>query len=163
MIRTATENDIERITEIYNQAIAARFQTAHTAPVSTEERLRWFQSHSASEYPVLVNEAEGVVAGWLSISPYRSGRMALRECVEVSYYVDAAFRGRGIGKVLLGAGIDAARSLNYHSMIAIILDRNLPSIELMKRFGFEQWAHLPLIANFDGERCGHVYYGMHLR
>jgi len=26
--------------------------------------------------------------------------------------------------------------------------------------GFDQWGYLPGVVNFDGEICGHVYYGI---
>ncbi len=163
MIRRAIATDQEQVVAIYNQAINARFQTADTETFSVAEKDAWFRAHLDTAYPILVDEEQGVVRGWFSISPYRVGRKALEDCVEVSYYVDKSFLGRGIGTALVKEGIDEGRRLNYYSMVAIILDRNVPSINLMKKLGFCQWGYLPDIANFDGERCGHVYYGLHLK
>ena len=36
---------------------------------------------------------------------------------------------------------------------------NWDSIGLLKKFGFEQWGHMPNVADFDGAECGHVYLG----
>jgi L-amino acid N-acyltransferase YncA len=163
MIRKAIATDIDRVVEIYNQAILAGFQTADTETFSIAEKQVWFNTHLDSNYPILVAEDQGVVRGWLSISPYRAGRKALEDCVEISYYVDHAFQGKGIGSALVRSCIEVSANLNIYSLIAIILDRNQPSINLMKKLGFTQWGHLPDIASFAGERCGHVYYGLHIK
>jgi L-amino acid N-acyltransferase YncA len=163
MIRDAIHTDLARIVEIYNQAIDAKFQTADTEPVTVNDKTPCFDAHLNADYPLIVEERDGIVRGWLSISAYRPGRKALQDCVEISYYVDHSFLRQGIGSALLSKGIEMCKKLNHYSLIAIILDRNEQSIQLMKKFGFSLWAHLPGIANFDGERCGHVYYGMHLK
>ena len=159
MIRSATFSDLEPIVAIYNQAVLAKFETADTDTFTVEERTEWLNSHLNNQYPVIVAEHEGGVKGWLSISPYRAGRKALQGCVEVSYYVDHAFLGLGIGSQLLTQGLEVCRNNGFHTVLTIILDRNERSIQLMKKFGFELWGTLPDIADFDGERCGHVYYG----
>jgi phosphinothricin acetyltransferase len=162
MIRIALAADLQPIISIYNQAVAKKFQTADTEPILVEDRQEWFKNHEDNQYPILVSEKDGQVTGWLSISPYRAGRKALSGCVEISYYVDDRFLHQGIGSALVTAALDKCRELGFHSVFAIILDRNTPSIKLMEKHGLSQWAHMPDIAEFDGERCGHVYYGRKL-
>ncbi|MCW3121630.1 MAG: sortase-like acyltransferase [Flavipsychrobacter sp.] len=159
MIRLAKQEDQEQIISIYNQAIDAGFQTAFTERVTVGDRLSWFAEHSVAAYPLFVYEVGNEVAGWLSVSPYRSGRAALRFCAEVSYFVHRDHQKQGIGTQLLVHALDACKKLNYRTVLAIILDRNAPSIKLMQHAGFEQWGHLPGVADFDGVVCGHVYYG----
>ncbi len=158
-IRPAHHDDLEQINNIYNQAIGLRM-TADTHPVSMLQRREWFLQHEPAMYPVFVYKAEGVVAGWLSFSPYRSGRQALRQTAEISYYIDEAFRGKGIGTKLVNFALKEAPSLALHVLFAIILEHNTASIALMKKCGFKQWGFLPEVANFDGDLCGQVYYGM---
>ena len=43
--RLANIEDLEKITEIYNQAISSKFATADTIEFKSEERLEWFNSH----------------------------------------------------------------------------------------------------------------------
>ncbi len=162
-IRLAKIEELESIINIYNQAIEEKFCTADTEKISAADRLDWFSTHTPEKYPILIYEVENKVAGWLSISPYRAGREALRYTVEVSYYVDKDFRRRGIGENLLRASLEKAKELGYKSMFTIILDRNLASIKLMEKFGFRQWALMPDIADFDGEECGHVYFGLRIQ
>jgi len=161
-IRIAKIEDLPAITSIYNQAIEEKFCTADTEEVSINDRMEWFTAHKPEQYPIFVYEIDNKIAGWLSISPYRAGRKALRFTVEVSYYVDRQFRRMGIGENLLRTSIEKAKELGYKSIFTIILDKNSASINLMQKFGFEQWASMPNIADFDGEECGHVYFGLRI-
>ena len=162
MIRLAKQEDIESVVEIYNQAIDAKFQTAFTEKLDKVEKLEWFSQFRDSQYPMFVYTESEKVVGWFSVTPYRQGRGALRYTVEISYYIHAHHQRKGIGQKLLQHALDACRQLNYKTAIAIILDKNIPSIRLMEKFGFEKWGHLPFVADFDGVECGHVYYGLRL-
>lgn len=162
MIRIAHFEDLESIVEIYNQAIDAKFQTGFTERTNVDDRIEWFNEHTPDKYPLFVYVVDDKIAGWLSISPYRAGRGALRYSVEISYFIHSSYRKKGIASQLLVYAINACRQLNYKTAIAIILDKNTPSIKLMEKFGFQRWAFLPGVADFDGVECNHVYYGMSL-
>lgn len=157
-IRIAKQEDIFSIDTIYNQAIELK-RTADLSPYTNEVRQKWFAEHDASKFPIYVAEEAGKVVGWISISAYRPGRMALRNVVEVSYYLDATHLRKGIGSKLLQFAIDISKKLGYKNMVAILLENNFPSIKLLEKNDFQKWAHLPDVAEFDGELVGHVYYG----
>ncbi len=158
-VRTARSSDLEAIVAIYNQAVVARFQTGDRTEVKAEERRAWLEGHHPEKHPIYVSESEGEIAGWLSISPYRPGREALRFTAEVSYFVDLKFRGRGVASRLLEHAIAQATSLNLKTYFAIVLDKNSASGGLLEKFGFTRWGYLPNVADFDGEECGQLYYG----
>jgi L-amino acid N-acyltransferase YncA len=158
-IRLALCEDLPRLTEIYNQAIAARNATADTVPFTAGQRLDWFNLHTPNAYPIYVfTDLDGLVQGWLSVSPYR-GRPALERTAEISYYVDYSQHGRGIGSALLAHAIREAPRLGRKIYIAILLEWNTPSQRLLEKFGFERWGYLPEVAEFDGRLCGQWYYG----
>jgi len=159
-IRLAVKKDLNAINKIYNQAIRMKMATADTQPYSTEERLDWFLSHDKNRFPVYVAVDQGEVMAYLSLSAYRPRREALKYSVEISYFVAEAERARGIGKKLLSFGIELARDLGYKYMLAILLGHNQASIGLLKRFEFEEWGRMPGIAEFDGLRYDHLYYGL---
>jgi phosphinothricin acetyltransferase len=161
-IRIAVSKDLEAIVAIYNVAIRSKFETAETKEILWTERLPWFQDHDPAKYPIFIYEINGTIAGWISISPYRPGREALRFTVEISYYVHPDFKRKGIGSKLINHVIAEAKARNYKSLFAIILDRNEGSIQLLLKHGFSKWGYLPDIANFDGEECGQVYYGLRI-
>lgn len=160
MIRTANIKDLESIVEIYNQAIDAGFQTAYTERLRAADRVGWFNDHPESSFPLLVYEQAGSVAGWLSVTPYRPDRGALRYAVEVSYFVHEDSRGIGIGSQLLAAGLERCWKLGYKTLLAILMEPNVASAKLLEKYGFEKWAYLPAVADFDGVECSQVYYGL---
>src|SRR4051812_30473276 len=110
MIRLAEPDDLESIVELYNQAIDAKFQTAFTERFRAEDRLEWFQQHTADAFPLFVYVKDDQVVGWFSISPYRAGRPALRYAVEISYFVHNRYLQMGIGSQLLKHGIEACKA-----------------------------------------------------
>lgn len=158
-IRLAGLEDVPRLTEIYNQAVAVRNATADTVAFTPEQRLGWFNLHTPEAYPIYVCiDPQGQVQGWLSVSPYR-GRPALARTAEISYYVDYAQHGQGIGSALMAHAIREAPRLGRKIYLAIVLEWNMPSRRLLEKFGFERWGYLPEVAEFDGRLCGQWYYG----
>jgi len=158
MIRPATLSDLPAIVGIYNEAVADRFATADTSPVTVEQRRSWFDDHD-DDYPICVLEAEGSIRGWYSLSTYRSGRPAVRHTAELSYYVGADSRGRGYGTALIAHAMAEALRLDKRVLFCIILERNEASIGLVRKCGFELWGRLPDVALIDGELVSHVYCG----
>jgi L-amino acid N-acyltransferase YncA len=159
MIRIAKTEDLADIVAIHNQAIDAGFQTAFTEKFRPEDRTGWFKEHTADLYPLLVYELNGRVVGYLTVSDYRHGRSALRFAVEISYFIHKGHQRKGIGTQLLGRGIEVCKELGYKTLLAIILEPNVESAGLLEKFGFEKWAYLPAIADFNGVECSQVYYG----
>jgi phosphinothricin acetyltransferase len=161
-IRLMKAEDLEAINKIYNQAVRTKFSTAHTEPISMEERLAWFREHEPGRFPVYVWEENSQVLGWISFSPYRKGRKALQTTAEISYYVDKEHQRRGIGSQLVGHAISDASRYNFKTLIAILLDPNTASIALLKKYGFEIWGNMPGIADIEGSWYNHQYYGLHI-
>lgn len=182
------QSDLPAIDEIYNQAIDAKFSTAHTVPLSGEERLAWFREHDPASFPVYVHEsgrpeqgpyytsdpdpsASSVghpqkqtdqLAGWISFSPYRKGRKALQRTAEISYYVHSDYHRRGIATLLMEHAIQSAHGLEFKTLIAILMEPNTASIALLNKFGFELWGDMPGILEVEGEWYNHQYYGLHV-
>jgi phosphinothricin acetyltransferase len=158
-IHIAQLEDLARIVEIYNQAILTKRSTADLTPFRTEGRMTWFSEHSPERHPIFLAVIGRATAGWCSLSPYRPGRLALRFTVEISCYIDHAFHRQGVATALINHAIAECPRLKIKTLFGILLQRNTASIAMMKKLGFEQWANLPGVADFDGEECGHLYYG----
>ncbi len=161
-IRLAKYDDLEVLVEIYNQAIVKGKCTADMETFSAQQRIPWFEEHQSLEYPLYVCEVDDKVVGYMYLSGYRPGRRAMRFTAEVSYYIHNDYQNQGLGSKFLEFAIEKSKELNYKTLIAILLDWNIPSIKLLKKFGFEEWGCLPDIADFDGEICSHLYYGLKL-
>jgi len=162
-IRIANEQDWEGIIEIYNQAIKTGVSTADITPVTVESKSDWLKEHSEDKYVIYIEEEEGKIIGWCSISPYRLGRMALRYTAEISYYIAENQRKRGVATRLIQYAIDDCERLEIKTLFGILLDTNGASIKLLEKFGFENWGHMPRVADFDGNECGHLYMGKRIK
>ena len=99
MIRKAELKDIPAVMDIYNDAILHTTATFDTEIKDYEDRLAWFQAHTG-QYVIFVYEEAGTVAGYASLSRYRE-RKAFDPAVEISIYIHAGYRGRGIGRSLM--------------------------------------------------------------
>jgi phosphinothricin acetyltransferase len=133
-IRPASEKDIHRITEIYNEAIQNTTATFDTDIKTIEDRLEWFRGHD-EKHPVLVAEFEGRVIGFASLTRW-SDRCAYDGTAEVSLYVDHNYRGRGTGKQLLEVLTLEGEKAGLHNLVSRITQGNLSSIHLHELFGF---------------------------
>ena len=131
-------------------------------PVTVEDKSEWFHQQAADRYPVFVAEVDHSVIGWVSLSPYRPGRDAFRHVAEISFYLDKGFQGKGLGSALIAYVLEKSREFDFHQLLAMVLDKNSHSIHLLRKFGFKRWAYMPRLANFDGQVCAHVYYGLDL-
>ena len=148
---TATLHDLPTIVAIYNTTVASRMVTADTEPVSLESRQQWFDAHDETKRPLWVvkNTANEMVA-WVSFQSFY-GRPAYDATVEISVYVDELHRGKGIGKSILAYCIEHAPLFGAKTLLGFIFAHNLPSLNLFRYFGFEDWATLPNIALLDNE------------
>ena len=102
----------------------------------------WFAAKEKGRYPILGMEDEaGRLAGFSSYGPFRAWP-AYKYSIEHSVYVDARFRGRGLGKALMQALIEAAMAQGYHMMIGGVDASNAASIRLHRSLGFESCARI---------------------
>lgn len=82
-----------------------------------------------------IQDDDGTLMGFASYGSFRAWP-AYKYSVEHSVYVDVRFRGRGIGRRLLGKLIEVARGQDYHTLIGAIDASNTPSRALHERLRF---------------------------
>jgi phosphinothricin acetyltransferase len=105
--------------------------------------------HVPDTRPLWVTEADGRIAAWLSFSSFY-GRPAYHKTVELSVYVHAAFRRRGLGSYLLADAVAHAPAIGVDTLLGFIFGHNAPSLALFARHGFARWGELPRVAVLDG-------------
>ncbi len=139
-IEPATEADLPELLAIYNDIIAHTTAVWQYNPHTLSMRKEWFRDKQEQGWPVLVAKEAGEVLGYATIGPFRNWE-GYRFTVENSVYVDAAQRGKGIGRALLQATIDAAREKHLHAVVAGIDAENASSLHLHRELGFREVAH----------------------
>jgi phosphinothricin acetyltransferase len=143
-IRPMRADDWPVVEAIYAEGIAARSATFETATPSYEE----FDAGRLDDHR-FVAEVEGVVVGWVAASPVSS-----RECyagvVEHSVYVAQAARGRGVGRALVDAFVDSARSGGVWTIQTNVFPENGATLALHERVGFRVVGRRERLAQLDG-------------
>lgn len=147
----AAINDLEEIVNIYNSTIPSRMVTADTEPVTVNDRFDWFNEHIKNPLRPLwiIKEEHSRIIGWVSFSSFY-GRAAYNATAEISIYLHADVRGKGVGRKVLEHCIAAAPSLKINTLLGYIFSHNETSIKLFNSCGFETWGTLPGIAVLDG-------------
>jgi phosphinothricin acetyltransferase len=139
LIRNASEADLQAILDIYNEAILNTTAVYSEEPNTLQMRREWFLERVNNNFPVLIADVNGQVAGFSSFGPFRN-RPGYRYTVETSVYVEKSFRGRGISRILVQRLIERAQQLNIHAIIAGITADNTISINLHRSLGFTEVA-----------------------
>ena len=125
-----TAADWDRVREIYLEGIATGNATFATDAPSWE---KWDSSHRPDCR--LVAREDGEVLGWAALSPV-SSRCVYAGVAEVSVYVSAIARGRGVGRLLLSALVENSERAGVWTLQAGIFPENVASIELHRKLGF---------------------------
>jgi L-amino acid N-acyltransferase len=124
------------ILAIFNDAIANSTVLYEYKPRTMDTMAAWFETKHKGGYPVIGMESDaGEFMGFSSYGTFRAFP-AYKYTVEHSVYLDARFRGRGLGKVLLKEIIAAAQGQNYHNLIGVIDASNTVSMRLHEALGF---------------------------
>jgi len=138
LLRAANRADVPAIAGIYGHHVLHGLASFELEAPSPEEMLRRFEAITAAGYPYLVATKDDQVLGYAYASAFRA-RPAYRYTVEDSVYIDPVATGRGIGRQLLLALIEACAQAQFRQMIAVIGDSaNHASIGLHRACGFDR-------------------------
>jgi phosphinothricin acetyltransferase len=149
-IRPASPADAARICAIYNHYVTTTTVSFEEEPVGAPEMAQRIADVAAANLPWLVLEVDGELAGYAYATKWRV-RPAYRHSVESSVYLDRAYAGRGFGRALYGALLDALRARELHLVIGGIALPNDASAGLHEALGFRKVAHFSEV----GKKFGH--------
>ena len=134
-VRAATERDAEAIAVIYNCGIAERQATFETAPRTADALLPALRDQSRFRFSGRGGGRPRRRVG--EPQPVPAAPVLLRHR-RVFIYLDPAYRGRGIGRVLLEALIDDARRRGFWKVLSRVFVSNAASRALCRATGFRE-------------------------
>ncbi|WP_295573914.1 GNAT family N-acetyltransferase [uncultured Microbacterium sp.] len=126
-----TPEDWDRVEEIYRQGIEDGEATFETDPPTRAE----FDAGRLQVPRLVAVDDDGAVLGWAAASRV-SSREVYRGVIEHSVYVDRAARGRGIGRLLLAAFVEAAEAAGAWTIQSSVFPENAASLRLHEAAGF---------------------------
>jgi L-amino acid N-acyltransferase YncA len=145
-IDTLLPSDWEQVRLIYLQGIATRLATF-------EQTVPEWPTWDAARLPaprLAARSDAGSLAGWAALSPV-SSRCVYAGVAEVSVYVAADQRGRGVGLALLTALIEQSEAAGLWTLQAGIFPENTVSVALHHRCGFRTVGYREKLGQLDGE------------
>jgi L-amino acid N-acyltransferase YncA len=129
---------------VYLEGLATGHATFETAGPEWDA---WDEGHLP--FARLVALSGGRVAGWAAL-----GRVSRREVyagvAEVSVYVGSSFRGRGVGRALLSALVEASERGGVWTLQASIFPENAASLALHRACGFREVGRRERIGRLRG-------------
>jgi L-amino acid N-acyltransferase YncA len=143
-IAPMASEDWPAVRAIFEEGIAAGNATFET---EAPEWAVWDGAHLPA--PRFVARGVDGVDGWGALSPV-SRRGCYAGVAEVSIYVAARARGRGVGRALLGALVVAAEREGLWTLQAVVFPDNPASIKLHEACGFRLVGRRERIARLRG-------------
>lgn len=143
-IEALSPADWEEVRGIYLDGIATGHATFETEAPSWEA---WDAAHRVDCR--LVARESGAVTGWAALSPV-SGRCVYRGVAEVSVYVAAAARGRGVGRLLLQALVEMSERAGIWTLQAGIFPENVASLAAHRACGFREVGRRERLGRLQG-------------
>jgi L-amino acid N-acyltransferase YncA len=143
-IEAMRPEDWEQVRAIYIEGIASGQSTFEShAPMWDE----WDAAHHA--FARLVARSDGKVVGWAALSPV-SSRPCYAGVAEISVYVAADCRNRGIGRELLSAAIAESERHGIWTLQGATFPENKASLRMQRACGFREIGRRQRIAQLRG-------------
>jgi len=144
VIEYMTAGHWQAVRAIYLEGIATGDATFETEAPSWQT---WDAAHLA--FARLVAQRAGDVIGWAALSPV-SQRKAYAGVAEVSVYVAAHSRGKGVGRALLERLIHESEQNGIWTLQAAVFPENAATLAVHKRSGFREVGRRERISRLNG-------------
>ncbi|WP_139984042.1 GNAT family N-acetyltransferase [Nocardioides litoris] len=171
VVRDAVEADLPAVKAVYDAEVRGGTATFDTTPPP----LSAWRERLASPHHLLVatdgadgaggsggsGGSDGSVLGYASSTGYRP-RAAYDATREVSVYLAADARGRGVGRALYDVLLGRLRDDGVHTVLAVVALPNPASDALHRAVGFEEVGVLPEVGHKHGRWIDTAFYALRL-
>ena len=143
-IKPLTELHYPDLKRVYLEGIATGNATFETEAPSWE---KWNSEHTKHSRFIAIENGEAL--GWAALSPV-SGRCVYAGVAEVSVYIGADHRGKGVGKRLMEHLIKSSEENEIWTLQAGVFPENEASLSLHQKYGFRQFGRREKIGKMKG-------------
>ena len=134
LVEPMTPEDWPQVRRIYEEGIATGTATLERA---APDWSHFDHSHRHNCRLVARDQAGGPILGWTALSAYSARRVYAGVAWE-SVYVAADSRGRGVGRTLLQALLEASEAAGLWTLMAGVQADNVASLALHETLGFRR-------------------------
>jgi phosphinothricin acetyltransferase len=146
----ATEQDLDRMLDLYNYYIENTSVLFDDRPISLEEfSTRVYIKHNT--YKTFLIQQNNEFYGFCFLTRFRKKR-AYEKTAEVGIYLQPDFTRKGLGREIVTYLEAIAREQGIEVIIASISGENVASLSLFRKLGYEQCAHFKRIAEKFGRK-----------
>ena|SRR6185369_16937287 len=140
IVRSASPEDAQQVSEIYNHYVRTSTITFEEEPVSASEMASRIQEIQSQSYPWLVASVAQEVLGYAYAGKWKV-RAAYKHSSEITVYVRPGLGSSGVGSALYRHLLPALKAVGVHAAIGGVALPNDASVRLHEKFGFEKCAH----------------------
>jgi len=140
MLRPVEEKDAQAIVDIYNYYIEHTAVTFEEETLNVDDMLLRINKIGQVGHIWLVAELNNKVVGYAYSAPWRE-RSAYRFSCEITVYLSAEAKGKGLGTSLYQALFVQLKNMDIKTVIGGITLPNDASIALHEKLGMEKVAH----------------------
>ena len=138
--RRLVRGDLPAVTRRFNEGIDAGELTTDVAHRTEEAMGSWLLTSAPQFEAYVVDEGSGPIA-WASLTRHHE-REAYAPTAELSLYVAPERRRRGLGLALGEHLVERARSLSFHSLVALLPSGASRALAVAKRLSFSELGSL---------------------
>lgn len=161
VIRQATTADVEAILNIYAKYVSDT-TVSFEVEVPTVEAFQTRMEQIQAQFPWLVCEMDGVVAGYAYASKHAQ-RAAYRWSADLSVYIDEKYHRRHIAAALYAALYKMLKAQGYYTVYAGVSTPNPKSEAFHLAQGFTTVGIYPNVGYKLGRWCTLTWYGLPLQ
>ena len=155
-IRMAQRADGAALAAIYAPYVESTTVSFEYAAPTAQEMARRVEE-TLRQFPWLVAEEDGKILGYAYAGPNFS-REAYLWGTDLAVYVDAAARGRGIGKALYEELLRMLKKQGYCVAYGVVTGENVESCRFHEAMGFTLRAEFPKTGWKFGRWCSTFWY-----
>ena len=145
-LKELTKDYWSAVRDIYEEGIATGNATFQSSAPTWDE---WNTSHVEKARIIAVDDNDEIL-GWAALTPV-SGRCVYAGVGEVSVYVSANARGKGVGKALLNELIRQSEENGFWTLTAGIFPENEASLKIHRNAGFKVLGIREKIGKMNGQ------------
>lgn len=142
-IRQATMDDVEPIFSIWNEGFRQSLGSDPPDDVDFPTFFRHKVETQDETYRIFVAENDEGIAGWVSLSPFRSNPAVVELFAELSLYTRPGHHNLGVGKALLAHCLQHADHSRLQFVVAFIATTNRAAMKMGMQVGFLHVGTLP--------------------